>query len=48
MRWSLSRTGCCYRPFIHDPEKIAERVIASAFHPIYEARTTTWVTRIYA
>ena len=48
MRWGLSRTGCCYRPFIHDPEKIAKRVIASGFHPIHEARTTTWVTRVYA
>jgi hypothetical protein len=48
MRWGLSRAGCCYRPFIHDPEKIAERVIASGLHPIHEARTTTWVTRVYA
>ena len=48
MRWGLSRAGCCYRPFIHDLEKIADCLIASGFHRIHEARTTTWVTRVYA
>lgn len=48
MRWGLGRAGCCYRPFIHDLEKIADRLIASGFHHIHEARTATWVTQVYA
>jgi magnesium-protoporphyrin O-methyltransferase len=48
MRWGLNRAGCCYRPFIHDPGMIAERLAANGFHRVHEACTATWVTRVYA
>jgi SAM-dependent methyltransferase len=47
MRWGLHRMGCCYQPFIHDPARIEERVLASGFRKIEEARTAGWLTRIY-
>ena len=47
MSWGLCQSGCCYRPFIHDPEKIAECLIAGGFHRIHEACTATWMTRVY-
>lgn len=48
MRWGLTRAGCCYRPFMHDPVKIAERLAAGGFRRSYEARTATWLTWVYA
>jgi magnesium-protoporphyrin O-methyltransferase len=48
MRWGLNRAGCCYRPFVHDPAMIAERLAANGFRRIHEACTATWVTPIYA
>jgi SAM-dependent methyltransferase len=48
MRWGLNRAGCRYQPYIHDPVKISERLSASGFRCIDEARTPTWVTRVYA
>jgi magnesium-protoporphyrin O-methyltransferase len=46
--WGLKGAGCCYRPFIHDPAMIDERLAANGFHRIHEACTATWVTPIYA
>ncbi len=48
MRWGLTRAGCCYQPFLHDPAQIDKRVAASGFRRIYEARTLSWLTRVYA
>jgi magnesium-protoporphyrin O-methyltransferase len=48
MRWGLTRAGCCYQPFLHDPAQIDERVAARGFDRIYEASTLLWLTRVYA
>ena len=47
MRWGLRGMGCCYQPFVHDPEEIDGRIGASGFRLIDEARTPLWLTRTY-
>jgi magnesium-protoporphyrin O-methyltransferase len=48
MRWGLGRVGCCYQPYLHDPSLIEAHVRSRGFRAAYEARTPTWLTRVYA
>jgi SAM-dependent methyltransferase len=48
IRWGLSRTGCCYQPFIHDPARIERRVGTSGFRRVYESATAFWLTQVHA
>jgi magnesium-protoporphyrin O-methyltransferase len=47
MRWGLQGAGCCYQPFIHDPEQIDGQISAGGFRLIDEALTPLWLTRTY-
>jgi hypothetical protein len=48
MGWGLHRLGCCYEPYIHDPAAIAARVRDNGLRRVYVARTSTWLTEVYA
>lgn len=47
MRWGLRGIGCCYQPFVHDPEQIDGRIRAGGFRLVDEALTPLWLTRTY-
>lgn len=47
-RWGLHRMGCCYQPYIHDPDRIAARIRDRGFRRIHAALTTVWLTEVYA
>jgi magnesium-protoporphyrin O-methyltransferase len=48
MGWGLHRFGCCYQPYLHDPDAIAARLQHNGLRRVYMARTTTWLTEVYA
>jgi magnesium-protoporphyrin O-methyltransferase len=48
MRWGLHRAGCCYQPYLHDPERIAARIREHGFHRVDAALTPVWLTEVYA
>jgi magnesium-protoporphyrin O-methyltransferase len=48
MRWGLGRFGCCYQPYIHDPERIQAHVREMGLRPVYQALTATWITQVFA
>jgi magnesium-protoporphyrin O-methyltransferase len=47
MRWGLRGMGCCYQPFVHDPEQIDGQIREGGFRLVDEARTPLWLTRTY-
>lgn len=47
MRWGLRGMGCCYQPFIHDPERIDGQIRAGGFRLVDQALTPLWLTRTY-
>jgi len=47
MRWGLHRIGCCYQPYIHDPDRITARIRDSGFRRVHAALTTAWLTEVY-
>ena len=38
---------CCYQPYIHDPEKILQRIRELGFQLSYQALTNSWYTQVY-
>jgi magnesium-protoporphyrin O-methyltransferase len=40
-------TGSRFRPFVHDPERVAGAVTAAGFRKHYENRTLIWLTQVY-
>ncbi|MGF1613015.1 MAG: class I SAM-dependent methyltransferase [Gammaproteobacteria bacterium] len=43
LRW----LGCCYQPYIHDPEQIQARIREHGFRQTFEAVTASWMTQVY-
>ncbi len=48
MGWGLNLFGCCYQPYVHDPEKIEARICGHGFRKVYAANTASWHTQVYA
>ncbi len=44
---ALRLVGSAYRPFIHDPAMIADRLQRAGFERIFAARTAFWLTWVY-
>lgn len=38
---------CCYRPYVHPPDGIRERILSQGFQRVYAALTTSWHTEVY-
>jgi SAM-dependent methyltransferase len=48
MRFGLRLIGCCYQPYLHDPERIQTRILAHGFRRTFQAITASWVTEVYS
>ncbi len=47
MGWGLNLFGCCYQPYVHDPEKIEACILSHGFRKVYGLATTNWLTQVY-
>jgi magnesium-protoporphyrin O-methyltransferase len=43
----LRLTGCCFRPYVHDPADIERWIGRAGFRRHYRARTFAWLTEIH-
>lgn len=48
MARGLKVFGCCYQPYVHPPDAIAERLRKHGLLRIYAARTPVWLTEVDA
>ncbi len=47
LHWGMELIHCCYQPYIHDPEKIQQRILEHGFEQSYQALTNSWFTQVY-
>lgn len=47
LRGGLRALGCCYQPYLHDPQKIQRRILDHGFRRTFSAVTSSWMTEIY-
>jgi magnesium-protoporphyrin O-methyltransferase len=47
LHWGMELIHCCYQPYIHDPQKIQQRILEHGFQQNYEALTNSWYTQVY-
>lgn len=43
----LKLMGSSFRPYVHDPRSIEQRIAARGFRLAYAAQTQTWLTQVY-
>ncbi|MFZ0257282.1 MAG: class I SAM-dependent methyltransferase [Gammaproteobacteria bacterium] len=48
MRRGLRLLGCCYQPYLHDPERIQTRILDHGFRRTFKALTASWMTEVYS
>jgi magnesium-protoporphyrin O-methyltransferase len=48
MSFGLRLVGCCYQPYLHDPEQIQTRIREHGFRRTYQALTASWLTEVYS
>lgn len=47
MRTGLRLAGCCYQPYLHDPQQIQTHILRHGFHRTFQAFTAFWLTEVY-
>lgn len=48
MSFGLRLVGCCYQPYLHDPEQIQARICQHGFRRTFEAVSASWMTQVYS